>query len=171
MIGDVNTMTLFEQWKELIASQTNDSMSSFWEDYSAAEKRIYSSILADKKNLVSGIFSELAQKYDVTDVLFMGFLDGINSSLTREISIENMDQESIIALEINFEKLYFNMLVAEADYLYGLPEWGSIITEEKAIEITKEYKKSKTIVKGPQIGRNDPCPCGSGKKYKKCCGA
>ncbi len=23
---------------------------------------------------------------------------------------------------------------------------------------------------GPKIGRNDPCPCGSGKKYKKCCG-
>ncbi|MCG2879304.1 SEC-C domain-containing protein, partial [Obesumbacterium proteus] len=22
----------------------------------------------------------------------------------------------------------------------------------------------------PQVGRNDPCPCGSGKKYKKCCG-
>ncbi|MBP7328263.1 MAG: UPF0149 family protein [Alicycliphilus sp.] len=27
------------------------------------------------------------------------------------------------------------------------------------------------IVHGPQPGRNDPCPCGSGKKYKKCCGA
>ncbi|WP_418531070.1 SEC-C metal-binding domain-containing protein, partial [Hominenteromicrobium sp.] len=25
-------------------------------------------------------------------------------------------------------------------------------------------------VKGPKVGRNDPCPCGSGKKYKKCCG-
>ena len=24
---------------------------------------------------------------------------------------------------------------------------------------------------GPKIGRNDPCPCGSGKKFKKCCGA
>ncbi|MEE0874530.1 MAG: SEC-C metal-binding domain-containing protein [Ruminococcus sp.] len=24
--------------------------------------------------------------------------------------------------------------------------------------------------KGKKIGRNDPCPCGSGKKYKKCCG-
>ncbi|MFR8275847.1 MAG: SEC-C metal-binding domain-containing protein, partial [Desulfovibrio fairfieldensis] len=23
---------------------------------------------------------------------------------------------------------------------------------------------------GPRVGRNDPCPCGSGKKYKKCCG-
>ena len=27
------------------------------------------------------------------------------------------------------------------------------------------------VVKGPKVGRNDPCPCGSGKKYKKCCGA
>ena len=26
------------------------------------------------------------------------------------------------------------------------------------------------IVKSEKIGRNDPCPCGSGKKYKKCCG-
>lgn len=31
-------------------------------------------------------------------------------------------------------------------------------------------RKPKTVVKGPKIGRNDPCPCGSGKKYKKCCG-
>jgi preprotein translocase subunit SecA len=29
---------------------------------------------------------------------------------------------------------------------------------------------SKPVVKGEKIGRNDPCPCGSGKKYKKCCG-
>jgi tetratricopeptide (TPR) repeat protein len=28
----------------------------------------------------------------------------------------------------------------------------------------------KTLVKGKKIGRNEPCPCGSGKKYKKCCG-
>lgn len=37
------------------------------------------------------------------------------------------------------------------------------------------YKESelntKTIVKEIKVGRNDPCPCGSGKKYKKCCGA
>ena len=32
--------------------------------------------------------------------------------------------------------------------------------------------KVKTIVReAPKVGRNDPCPCGSGKKYKKCCGA
>jgi preprotein translocase subunit SecA len=27
------------------------------------------------------------------------------------------------------------------------------------------------VIKGAKVGRNDPCPCGSGKKYKKCCGA
>ena len=30
--------------------------------------------------------------------------------------------------------------------------------------------KGKTVVKGKKVGRNEPCPCGSGKKYKKCCG-
>ena len=34
-----------------------------------------------------------------------------------------------------------------------------------------EPARQRTIVKGKKIGRNDPCPCGSGKKYKKCCGA
>jgi preprotein translocase subunit SecA len=29
----------------------------------------------------------------------------------------------------------------------------------------------KQVIKGKQVGRNDPCTCGSGKKYKKCCGA
>lgn len=27
------------------------------------------------------------------------------------------------------------------------------------------------VKSGPKVGRNDPCPCGSGKKYKKCCGS
>ncbi|MEJ7480565.1 SEC-C metal-binding domain-containing protein, partial [Staphylococcus pasteuri] len=34
----------------------------------------------------------------------------------------------------------------------------------------KEKVKSQPIVKGDQVGRNDPCPCGSGKKYKNCHG-
>ncbi len=35
----------------------------------------------------------------------------------------------------------------------------------------RPWREQKTIVKEAKIGRNDPCPCGSGKKYKKCCGA
>ncbi|MBD0373615.1 MAG: SEC-C domain-containing protein [Pyrinomonadaceae bacterium] len=36
----------------------------------------------------------------------------------------------------------------------------------------EEAGKVRTITRDqPKVGRNDPCPCGSGKKYKKCCGA
>jgi uncharacterized protein YecA (UPF0149 family) len=47
--------------------------------------------------------------------------------------------------------------------------------KEKARELEKEKKRleklSRAPVKSVKIGRNEPCPCGSGKKYKKCCGA
>ncbi len=36
---------------------------------------------------------------------------------------------------------------------------------------TKPAKRKPVVRQGKKIGRNDPCPCGSGKKYKKCCGA
>ncbi len=35
----------------------------------------------------------------------------------------------------------------------------------------KEVKPKPVVRTEPKIGRNDPCPCGSGKKHKKCCGA
>jgi hypothetical protein len=36
---------------------------------------------------------------------------------------------------------------------------------------TEEYPKPQPYIAPLKIGRNEPCPCGSGKKYKKCCGA
>jgi preprotein translocase subunit SecA len=41
---------------------------------------------------------------------------------------------------------------------------GEDAEEDEPVQIT-------FVREGPKIGRNDPCPCGSGKKYKKCCGA
>jgi len=41
-----------------------------------------------------------------------------------------------------------------------------------AAESTKPAERAPTPIRsGPKVGRNDPCPCGSGKKYKACCGA
>ena len=37
-------------------------------------------------------------------------------------------------------------------------------------EASEAVSKAKPIRTGPKVGRNDPCPCGSGKKYKQCCG-
>lgn len=48
-------------------------------------------------------------------------------------------------------------------------------TTKKAVKPTKKKvptkKSKKKVVLEAKVGRNDPCPCGSGKKYKKCCGA
>ncbi len=50
------------------------------------------------------------------------------------------------------------------------------VKREQAAKVTSESgasdgsEKGRTVRKGKKIGRNDPCPCGSGKKYKKCCG-
>jgi len=46
------------------------------------------------------------------------------------------------------------------------PSRGSDIVSEAAAAV----EKAKPVRVGPKVGRNDPCPCGSGKKYKQCCG-
>ena len=163
-------MSLFKDWEDLISNQTDESFPDFWEKYSSTEKKIYSDILDRPYEKVTGTFQELVDKYEADPVIFMGFLDGINTSLREEQKLDDFDETTEISLDIDLEKLYYNMLVAGADYLFTLPQWNTILTEEKRAEITKNYKRSKTVVKEKTPGRNDPCPCGSGKKYKKCCG-
>jgi hypothetical protein len=163
--------TLFKQWQTLISNQTKETFDAFWEEYSGAETKIYSDILDHPQEKVTGTIGELAEKYDVRPVIFMGFLDGINESITTPNDLEDMDETSAVAVEIIPEKLFFNMLKADADYLYSLEQWEDILGEEKMVQIAKEYRQSKTVRRAtPKIGRNDPCPCGSGKKYKQCCG-
>ena len=163
-------MSLFKDWEDLIANQTDESFPDFWEKYSSTEKKIYSDILDRPTEKVTGTFQSLVDKYEADPLLVMGFLDGINTSLREEQDLDSITETSEICLDIDMEKLFYNMLVAGADYLYTLPQWESILTEEKRLEIVKAYKRSKTVVKEKEPGRNDPCPCGSGKKYKKCCG-
>jgi len=102
--------------------------------------------------------------------IMVGFLDGINESLKEPNPIEEMDESTPVNLGFDKELLYKNMVDAKADWLYELPMWDNIFSEEQRKELYMEQKKSGTIVKGEKINRNDPCPCGSGKKYKKCCG-
>ena len=163
--------TLFEQWQDLIENQTQETFNEFWEEYSGAETKIYSDILDHPGEKMTGKLGELAAKYEVRPVIFMGFLDGINESIETKQELEGFDEESEIELKIVPETLFYNMLKADADYLYGLEQWMDILGEDKIREIVKEYKASKTVRRAaPKIGRNDPCPCGSGKKYKHCCG-
>ena len=83
--------------------------------------------------------------------------------------VETVDDDTEIELDFDYEKLYYNMRDAKANWLYKLPAWKKVITDDKAAEIAREYREA-NIAHSNKIGRNDPCPCGSGKKYKKCCG-
>ena len=164
-------MKLYKEWTDLAYKERNQNeYDQFWNTYLEAEKNVYESILSNKESVISGKISYLAEKYDMDIVSFAGFLDGINTSLLNSIELDDIEEDSDIKLEIDFEKLYFNMLNAKAPWLYELPQWKDILDDEKRKQITKEYRRSKTVIKGEKIGRNDPCPCGSEKKYKKCCG-
>ena len=53
-----------------------------------------------------------------------------------------------------------------------MKKWMKAHEAELRAEGMADVPKVETVVhEGPRVGRNDPCPCGSGKKYKKCCGA
>ena len=120
---------------------------------------------------MTGTFQSLVDKYEADPLLVMGFLDGINTSLYTANDLESITEETELDLDVNFEELLFNMLKAEAEYLYTLPEWDDVLTPDQIHGIVKSFNRSKIVVKEKEPGRNDPCPCGSGKKYKKCCGA
>ncbi|MDF2586604.1 MAG: motif domain protein [Anaerocolumna sp.] len=165
-------MSLLQEWREYAYSlDTNQKEGQqFWANYFNVEKGIYEQLLANPDVVVEGTVEELAQKYNTNVSFMVGFLDGINESLKVENPIEEMDLNTKVNLGFDKEKLYYNMVEAKADWLYEIPAWNNLLSEEKRKELFWEQKKSNTIVKEKKVGRNDPCPCGSGKKYKKCCG-
>ncbi len=165
-------MSLLQEWRDMAYSQQTDKkqLQQFWSDYFLTEKGIYEQLLENPDEEVSGTVKELAEKYNIPLMKMVGFLDGINESLKKENPIEEMTEDTVVSLAFDKEMLYKNMVDAKADWLYNLSAWEKIFDEEKRKELYREAKKMNTIVKGKKIGRNDPCPCGSGKKYKKCCG-
>lgn len=164
-------MALLEDWRAIAYDDTKDPgvLRRFWDDYFALEKRIYEQLLENPKEAVEGTVKELADKYDVDIMSMTGFLDGINESLKKENPIEEMDAETKVSLDFDDEKLFRNMIDAKADWLYTLPQWDKIFDADKQKELLRDQRMAHTVINGPKIGRNDPCPCGSGKKYKNCC--
>ncbi|MBQ9832819.1 MAG: SEC-C domain-containing protein [Clostridia bacterium] len=164
-------MSLFQQWRDLAdAERPQQETVKFWEAYFDLETENYKKILASHKTVFSGKISELAPTFNMDEVTFLGFLDGINTSLKKELDLDSIESDTEIALDVDFEKLFFNMLEAKAEWLYELDEWDDVLSSERRAEIKVEHRESKIYRKEAEIGRNDPCPCGSGKKYKKCCG-
>ncbi len=165
-------MALLKKWRDMAYSETANKgdLQRLWAEYFQKEKDIYATLLKNPEEEVKGTVKELADKYEVDIMTMTGFLDGINDSLKTPNPIEEMEEDTEVSLGFDKELLYKNMVAAGADWLYELPEWEAIFDEDKRKALYREQKSSTTIVKPDKIYPNDPCPCGSGKKYKKCCG-
>lgn len=164
-------MSLYKRWTDMVVEYVKTKgEQAFWDEYMTIEKAIYKDLLGKHKENVSLTIEELAKQYDTTEEFVMGFVDGINESLNNELDLEALTTTEKITLDINLEKLYFNMLDAKAEYLYNLPQWEAIFSADKRKEIQKQFRETVIVRNDNKVGRNDPCTCGSGKKYKKCCG-
>ena len=162
-------MALFKEWQDYAdAKSSAPDAQQYWNDYFLRERDFYIELL--ENDTITGTVKALAERFNVDVIEMTGFLDGINESLKEANDLENLTEETEVSLDYDKEKLYYNMVAAKAEWLYTLPQWDKHLTAERRKELYKEQKSSTTVVKGEKIGRNDPCPCGSGKKYKKCCG-
>ena len=119
-------MSLYKQWTDMVVDYVRTKgEDAFWNEYSDIETRIYKDLLASKEVKKTTI-EDLAKEYNASVEFIMGFVDGINDSLKSEYDLEKVEANTELVLDIDFEKLYFNMLDAKADYLYTLPQWDGI---------------------------------------------
>lgn len=172
MIGKGEIMTLLENWRNLAYGEGTDDKAKevLWANYFKIEKGIYEQILSNPKDVIRCTVAELANRFGTDIQTITGFLDGINDSLKTANPIETMDANTEVVIDIDLDKLYYNMVEAKAEWLYNLKQWDDLLDAGKRKELYRKQKSSGTIVKGEKVGRNDPCPCGSGKKYKHCHG-
>ena len=165
-------MALLKQWRDMAYSEiaNKGDLQRLWQTYFQQERDIYAELLKTPDEEVKGTVKELAEKFGVDIMTMTGFLDGINDSLKEANPIDEMEEDTVVSLAFDKTLLYKNMVAAGADWLYGLEEWNDIFDQDTQKALYKEQKSSMTVRKEAKVYPNDPCPCGSGKKYKKCCG-
>lgn len=164
-------MSLYSNWRAMAEAERNPQENkAFWDEYFDIETKAYKKILARKSDFYNDKLSVLADEFGMGAEVFSGFMDGINDSLEKPYELEKLKEGTEIYLRVDYDKLYYNMLEAKATWLYSLEEWDGILTKEQRRTIRDKWRLDKQAVSN-KTGRNEPCPCGSGKKYKKCCGA
>ncbi len=165
-------MALLDEWKAIAYNEKQDrkTLEKFWDDYFAKEKKVYEILLSDPGKVYKDSVKALAETFEISLLEMAGFWDGIDESLKEPNPIDEMEEDTVVSLDFDTKKLYMNMVDARADWLYNLPQWDDIFDKDTQHQLYMEQKKSGTVVNTIKVGRNDPCPCGSGKKYKFCHG-
>lgn len=127
------------------------------------------------------VFRELERVIllQVVDSKWMDHIDAMDQ-LRQGIGLRAYGQEDPVRAYQNegfdmFEEMNHNIQEDTVKHLYNVESAEKIERKRVAKPIStsnkpEEKRSQETVVKGKKIGRNEPCPCGSGKKYKRCCG-
>ena len=139
---------------------------------------------AKSKEYGEEIMAELERKVLLhnVDLRWMDHLDAMEE-LKRGIYLRSYaQQDPVVAFRMESYDMFdeMNALIREGTVVTLLTfrlKSEEDVKREQTAKITATSgatdgsEKKQPVKKGEKIGRNDPCPCGSGKKYKKCCGA
>ncbi|MDX9916499.1 MAG: preprotein translocase subunit SecA [Gudongella sp.] len=115
----------------------------------------------------------------VVDNKWMDHIDAMDQ-LRQGISLRAYGQQDPVrAYQIEgfdmFDEMTMSIWEDTVGYLYHVAKTENVQRQRVATPIMPnaggQVEKKPVVNKEKKIGRNDPCPCGSGKKYKKCCGA
>lgn len=99
--------------------------------------------------------------------VFDEMMVAIKTEICHNVFLGHSSREALERFRLRIANRGNQTIHEDVDAFGGAgPQGGSDMVAEAAAEI----EKAKPIQSGPKVGRNDPCPCGSGKKYKKCCG-
>ncbi len=164
-------MKLYEKWLMQAYTKEGNSIPAYWNLYMPVEQKIYEHLLETKTNKITGKIGELAKEFKMKPEQYCGFIDGLSDVLDKEIDLMEVSEDTEINVSFEFDSLFKKMVEYKAEHLFNLPQWTNIFTKEELAKLYKDQKISKTVKKEVKVGRNDACPCGSGKKFKKCCGA
>lgn len=138
------------------------------ERYEAKEKEVTSERMRDFERFIL---------LKIVDRSWMDHIDAMDQ-LKQGVSLRGIGQEDPVrAYQMEGFDMFDEMIRAirndTVKYVLNV-NIETKTTRENKIKITSQSNKSapvsKTVRKQKKVGRNEPCPCGSGKKYKKCCG-
>jgi len=101
---------------------------------------------------------------------FEEFIININSKYIRRIfKVHKVEQQrSPFNIRTNVDQIQ-DIITGNREMSEAVQKYLKSKSRNDNVKESKSKSKPKTIIKGRKIGRNEPCPCGSGKKYKKCC--
>ena len=145
--------------------------------YASREEEISPEIMRELENLVmlKVVDNHWMEHLDAMDMLREGV--GLRAYGQKDPLVEykfeafDMFEAMIEAIEDDVVKYMYRVnVVSQPMMTMDDPLENATMNNPTVDTADGEAVKEPVVNKGPEIGRNDPCPCGSGKKFKKCCG-